>query len=127
MYFPYYLMHPVLTAQPGYMINVQFPRTYPPVDTKIFESSIKSFRLLMEQGSLLLDRLSNVSFAHKIMTFAQQGKKAEVDQLIQSTGLKVPVTTKFTPSGVELMLTAKGSQTTFGNCCTLTINLKWGQ
>jgi hypothetical protein len=128
MYFPpfHYPISPAMPIYPGYTVNDQVPRTYPPVDTKIFETSIKSFRLLMEQGSLLLDRLSDVSFAHKVMTVAQQGKKAEVDRLIKSIGLKVPVLTNFTPTGVLFTLTTQTGPSTPLSCCTLTINMKWG-
>jgi hypothetical protein len=108
------------------MVNYQVPRTYPPVDTKIFASSVKSFRLLMEQGSILLDRLGNLAFAHKMMTAAQQGKNAEVDRMIKSIGLKVPVTTKFTPTGVNFILSTDTSQNHSVNCCSLTIAMKWG-
>lgn len=102
-----------------------FRHPYPPVDTKIFSHSVKSFRLLMEQGSILLDRLSNTSFAAKIMTAAQQGNKAQVDRLIHSVGLKVPITTHYTPSGVIFTLTTPASQHA-ANCCTLTVSMKWG-
>lgn len=76
----------------------------------------------MEQGNILLHRLSNTSFAAKIMKAAQQGKQEEVNQLVKSLGLKVPVTTHYTPSGVIFTL----STTTPFNCCTLTYSMKWG-
>jgi hypothetical protein len=118
--------YPPFIPQPGYFLSYPFPRTYPPVDVKIFSHSVKSFRLLMEQGSILLDRLEDNLFAKKIMSAAQQGKKAEVDHLIKSIGLKVPVITKFTPSGVIYELSTHPNQSTPVSCCTLTVSMKWG-
>ncbi|MFJ5714345.1 hypothetical protein [Neobacillus sp. NPDC093127] len=122
----HYPTYPWVPSYPTYMVNYQVPRTYPPVDTKIFAGSVKSFRLLMEQGSILLDRLGNLAFAQKMMTAAQQGKNAEVDRMIKSIGLKVPVTTKFTPTGVDFILSTDTSQNQSVNCCSLTIAMKWG-
>ncbi|MFD0828304.1 hypothetical protein ACT8ZR_22020 [Neobacillus sp. M.A.Huq-85] len=122
----HYPIYPPVPAYPGYYVNYPLQRTYPPVDIKIFSKSVKSFRLLMEQGSILLDRLGDAGFAHKMMTVAQQGKKAEVDQLIKSIGLKVPVITKFTPSGVIFELTTQPTQQAPMSCCTLTVSMKWG-
>ncbi|WML38309.1 hypothetical protein RCG19_13890 [Neobacillus sp. OS1-2] len=127
-YNPYYYptVHP-LPPYPTYLAGYPIPRTYPPVDTKIFAGSVKSFRLLMEQGSILLDRLGDTGFAKKMMSAAQQGKNTEVDQMIKSIGLKVPVITKFTPSGVNFNLTTQPTQQHPHNCCTLTVAMKWGE
>jgi hypothetical protein len=101
------------------------PRSpYPKVDTKILQGSIKSFRNLMEQGSLLLDRLEDSSLAYQIMNAAQQGKKAQVENLIKSIGLKVPVTTSYNPSGIILTLHSHAPQLTPVN--SLTIFIRWG-
>ncbi|MFZ7943018.1 MULTISPECIES: hypothetical protein [Bacillaceae] len=127
-YYPFHYpaVHP-MPSYPGYPAAYPIPRTYPPVDTKIFAGSVKSFRLLMEQGSILLDRLGDLNFSKKLMSEAQQGKNAEVDQMIKSIGLKVPVITKFTPSGVNFILTTEPTQQHPSNCCTLTVAMKWGQ
>lgn len=118
-YLPFH--YPIHPPYPGY------PRTYPPVDVKKFESSVQSFRLLMVQGSRLLDRLGDTRFAAKIMTAAQQGKQAEVDQLIRSIGLNIPVITRYTPSGVIFELRTPANQQNPISCCTLSIAMKWGQ
>jgi hypothetical protein len=123
----HYPVNPPMTYYPAYTIHFPPPRAYPPVDTKIFEQSIKTFRVLMRQGSMLLDRLSDVGFARKIMNAAQQGKHAEVDSLIKSIGLTIPVGTRFTPSGVAFILTTPATQAQPADCCTLSINMKWGQ
>jgi hypothetical protein len=109
------------------MINHPTFRQYPPVDTKEFLNSVKSFRFLMEQGTILQNRLSDSGFAHKLMTAAQEGKKAEVDRLIKLIGLKVPVITKYTPSHVNFQLVTLASQQHPESCCTLTFSMKWGK
>ena len=112
-----------------YCYPIAIPRSrypYPPVDTKIFEQSVQTIQFLMKQGSIFLNRLSDTAFAAKIMTAAQEGNKAKVDQLIQSIGLKVFVTTHYTPSGVIFSLTAGTGANAPASCCTLTISMKWG-
>ena len=127
-YYPcQYPVYPPLSAYPPHIVFHPYPRSYPPVDVKIFEGSVKSFRLLMDQGSILLDRLGDVGFARKMMSAAQQGKKAEVDHLISSVGLKVPVETSFTPSGVQFELYASPHPNNPESCCTLKVSMKWGK
>lgn len=122
----HYPMYPPIPTYPPNIVNPHYLRSYPPVDTKIFTSSVKSFRLLMEQGSKLLDRLGDPGFDRKIMSAAQQGKHTEVDAMIRSIGLKVPVITKFTPSGITFTLTTQPDQANPMSCCTLTVAMKWG-
>ena len=117
-YLPFH--YPIHPSYPVY------PRTYPSVDVKMFESSVQSFRLLMVQGNRLLNRLGDPRFAAKLMTAAQQGKQAEVDQLIKSIGLNIPVITRYTPSGVIFELPTPATQQNPISCCTLSIAMKWG-
>ncbi|MDR7076974.1 hypothetical protein J2Y03_001997 [Neobacillus niacini] len=102
------------------------PRQYPQVDVNVFKKSIKTYRLLMDQGSILLDRLGDSDFDVKIMSAAQQGNTSEVDKLIKTIGLKVPVRTKYTPTGVTFELTAHVDPNAPANCCTLKVQLQWG-
>jgi hypothetical protein len=126
-YYPYqYPIYPQMTVYPPQMVLQQYPRSYPPVNVKKFEGSVKSFRLLMEQGSILLDRLGNTTFAQKVMSAAQQGKNADVDHLIRTIGLKVPVITKFTPTGVNFELITLSNPNDPESCCTLKVLMKWG-
>ena len=111
---------------PSYYHHYSYYRNYPPVDTKIFSSSVRNFRLLMQQGSILLDKLAEASFETKMMTAAQQGKQAEVEKLIRSIGLKVPVTTHYTPTGINFILSTPPSSGGIGSCCSLTVSMKWG-
>lgn len=80
----------------------------------------------MDQGSILLDRLGDEGFDVKLMGAAQKGNKAEVDKLIKTIGLKVPVQTKYTPSGITFELTTHPDPSTPMSCCTLIVHMKWG-
>jgi hypothetical protein len=122
-----YPPHPQQPAYPGYDYYYPITRQYPPVDVNVFSKSIKAYRLLIDQGSILLDRLGDGDFDVKLMTAAQQGNQAEVDRLIKTIGLKVPVKTKYTPTGVTFELATQPDPSSYMNCCTLTIQLKWGQ
>lgn len=121
--YPPYPQHP---TYPGYYFYPPVTRQYPQVDVNIFTKSIKSYRLLMDQGSILLDRLGDEGFDVKLMSFAQQGNKTEVDKLIKTIGLKVPVETKYTPTGITFELTAHPDPSTPLSCCTLSVHMKWG-
>jgi hypothetical protein len=118
--------YPAYPAYPGYPYYHPMVRQYPQVDVNIFSKSIKSYRLLMDQGSILLDRLGDPGFDVKLMSAAQEGNKVEVDTLIKTIGLKVPVETKYTPTGVTFELSAQSDPNIPTSCCTLTVHMKWG-
>jgi hypothetical protein len=119
-----HMNYPTFTFLP---FNHPFPRSpYPKVDTKLFEGSVKSFHILMDQANLLLNRLSDARFAYQIMDVAQQGKKANVERLVKSMGLQVPVKTEYTPSGIIFTLYSPATQTAITSCCALIISMKWG-
>jgi hypothetical protein len=121
-----YPLHPQPPAYPGYQYYHPLTRQYPQVDVNVFIKSIKSYRLLMDQGSILLDRLGDPDFDVKLMAAAQKGNKAEVDILIKSIGLRVPVETKYTPTGVTFELATHPEPGSPMSCCSLTVHLKWG-
>ncbi|NHM33466.1 hypothetical protein [Neobacillus terrae] len=115
MYYHQYVYYP------NYLYR--FPPQYPPINIGIFESSIKSMQKIASEAVVLLNRISDPGFARRIMNAAQTGNKKEVDRLINSAGVSTPITIKYTPSGILLTLVsvAKG-----GNCCSLSMHLKWG-
>jgi mannose/fructose/N-acetylgalactosamine-specific phosphotransferase system component IIC len=80
----------------------------------------------MKQGSELLRHLANPSFAHRIMDAAQQGNQEQVDRLLRSIGIKAPITTRFSPTGIMISLHSREDQDPFKNCCSLTFSIKWG-
>lgn len=104
----------------------EFRFAYPGVDTKIFIQSVKAFSPLMQQGSVLLRYLGNPSFAHRIMDAAQHGNKAQVDAMVKTIGLNVPITTHFSPTGIVFTLHSREKQDPLENCCSLSIAIRWG-
>ncbi|MFS0779437.1 hypothetical protein ABC255_26005 [Neobacillus sp. 3P2-tot-E-2] len=126
MMYYYHYPYPPHPAYPGYHYHYPITRQYPPVDVNVFTKSIKSYRLLIGQGSILLNRLDDKDFDVKLMAAAQLGNKAEVDRLMKTIGLKVPVETKYTPTGVTFELTTQPDPSSQMSCCTLSIHLKWG-
>ncbi len=80
----------------------------------------------MDQGSILLNRLGDEDFDVKLMAAAQQGNKVEVDKLMKTIGLRVPVETKYTPTGVTFELKTQPDPSSQMSCCTLTVHLRWG-
>lgn len=72
----------------------------------------------MSDGSLLLKKLSEPSFAHQLMEVSQEGKKDAVDSMLKSIGSETPIHTSYTPSGVTFTLEADG--------CSLRMSLRWG-
>jgi hypothetical protein len=129
MMYYYHYPYPPYPQPPAYPVYYFYPpvtRQYPQVDVNVFSKSIKTYRLLMDQGSILLDRLGDEGFDVKLMTFAQAGNKTEVDKLIKTIGLKVPVETKYTPTGITFELTTHADPSSPMSCCTLSVHMKWG-
>ena len=127
MYYVYPLYFPVYQHShlPIFYPYFSLSREYPPIDTTIFSNSVKAFKNLLEQGELLIDKLADTDFSFKVMDAAQKGNKTEVDRLIASiTGLTASVKVNYTPTGVQLDITAphEGKE---GDCCTLRIMMKW--
>lgn len=116
--FPYFPIYPPTQA------DIRF--AYPAVDTKIFSKSVKAFSPLMTQGARLLSHLTNPSFARRLMTAAQQGKKAQVDALVKSIGITFPITTHYSPTGIVFTLHSRETLDPFENCCSLSFAIKWG-
>lgn len=96
---------------------------YPEVDPTIFHQSAKSFQPLMDDGSTLLDKLSeSESFATQIMDAAQRSDKEKVKQLIKSAGLQSTATTQFNPDSITITLYSDDEPKT---CCKLSMGLRW--
>lgn len=92
---------------------------FPSVNTQKLKTSAQRIPAILSQIRLLTDKIaSSEQFAHSLMNFAQLSNKAEVDQLITSTGITVKYETKFTPDGIQIRFIESG-------CCGLTMNLSW--
>lgn len=124
---PYYFSQPPMPSTQNYPLSLHDPRTYPPVNLNILKDSVHTFPLLMEQGRILLNHLSNDTFARRVMRAAQEGKHGEVNRLLHSIGLKVPVDTRFSPTGVRFELIAPPKPNTLESCCSLTFGIQWGR
>ncbi|WP_409302392.1 hypothetical protein [Peribacillus sp. SCS-155] len=117
--FPFrYMSH---AAQPVYPFRQQFPS----LDVSTLQISVKRFRELIAQANILLNSLENRQFAQQIMASAQKGDDPAVQRLVRSIGVRVPVTTRFTPTGVFFNLRINPLHEE--NCCSLSVGLRWGE
>lgn len=96
---------------------------FPPVDTKRLHSSAEKFQEIMREASLLVDKIvKSPDFAYQLMNEAQQSNKVKVEQLIASTGIRVKVHTKYSPTGIHIELDSSENE---GGCCKLNMGLLW--
>ncbi|WP_428909879.1 hypothetical protein [Niallia sp. Krafla_26] len=104
-------------------LDYYIPRQFPPVDIDQLEKSIQRFQELIQQASLLINRLANSKeFARDLMSAAQESNKQRVNQLIRSTGVSIKINTSFTPTGIRIELSNSKFE---GDCCQLLIALRW--
>ncbi|MBD8067671.1 hypothetical protein [Bacillus sp. PS06] len=116
--------------QPGYYPPYIPPRYYPwmrqqlpVVDPNLLYQSANASKKLMNDASIVLNRLSvSKEFDSSLMAAAQASNKNEVKRLIQSTGVTSDVDVKYSPDGITLEFnSAEDPQ----DCCKLTIALRW--
>lgn len=99
------------------------PRQYPPVDPTQFFESAGEMRSLMQDASLVLNRMADsMEFTEKVMNAAQESKMDEVEQLIKSTGISSEVEISFNPDAIRLEFIA---MTDGVECCRLLITIRW--
>ncbi|OCA85787.1 hypothetical protein A8F94_13010 [Bacillus sp. FJAT-27225] len=99
-------------------------RQYPSVNISMFEQSVVQFQKAVAAASTLLKKFSDRQFAKQLMTAAQSGNQNEVNRLIKSIGITLPMTIQYTPSGLILTIHAQGENL---QCCDLSMILKWGR
>lgn len=120
---PYYIGARGVSGFSTYHLPYHFIRQYPDVDPTMFEQSAKSMQTLMQDASIVLQKLAqSKDFASKVMSAAQHSNMKEVDQLIKSTGIKSKVKTSFNPDGIHMELSSSIGQ---AECCHLTVSLRW--
>jgi hypothetical protein len=130
-YQAYPMTHHLSNQMNYYWPNSMYPhrhipskqREYPDVNIDIFEKSVSVFQKIARESTSILQRFADRRFARELMNAAQSGNQKEVDRLIKSVGITTPVTAKYTPSGIQLIIHAEAEGT---QCCTLTMFLKWG-
>lgn len=99
------------------------PRQYPPVDPTQFFESANEMKMLMQDASVVLDRMADSrEFTEKVMSAAQESKTDEVEQLIKSTGISSDVEISFNPDALKLEFIA---MTHGAECCRLLVTIRW--
>ncbi|MFC3039962.1 hypothetical protein ACFOGI_06825 [Virgibacillus xinjiangensis] len=118
----YYCCHPYRYC-PRYGYAYHPVRQLPPVDSELFYQSANEMKLLMEEVSLVLDRLAeSKEFDTAVMHAAQASDQEEVQRLIESTGITSKVDVMFNPDNIRLEFTSKvGGE----DCCHISIALRW--
>lgn len=96
---------------------------FPPVDTAGFSKSAHQFQALMQQASLLINAIVNSKdFANQLMSAAQSSNQKKVEQLIKSTGIKIKIQVKFTPTAIQIYLDNSTEEIA---CCSMLVGLRW--
>ncbi|MGY0693899.1 hypothetical protein ACW2QC_14110 [Virgibacillus sp. FSP13] len=114
--------HPI-TYYPAspYMLSAR-PQ-YPEVDPTLFHQSAGAFKTLMNDATIILNKLADSKeFAYQVMNAAQVNDKDEVEKLIKSTGVKENVNVDFNPDAITLEMMSKLEKT---ECCKLAMTLRW--
>ncbi|GAK00401.1 hypothetical protein [Geomicrobium sp. JCM 19055] len=104
-------------------------RNFPAVDTTILEGSVSGFQILLQQSQVLLKSLENREFAKQLIETAQKGHQQQVDQMIQNIpGFTSRANIQYTPSGIRFLLLLPTTTETIENpdCCSMSLELKWG-
>lgn len=119
MYCHYYPEFFYVVSYPRYMPIRQFP----PVDPNLFNHSAKEMRKLMNDTSIVLDRLADsIEFSEAVMNAAQESNQKEVERLIESTGISSNVGISFTPDNLHLEFK---SDIEGRECCILNVAIRW--
>ncbi|RKQ37289.1 hypothetical protein [Oceanobacillus halophilus] len=118
MYYYYYPMY-----YPNYYPNYIPVRQYPPVNPDLFHQSANEMRMLMNDASIVLDRLADsTEFDEAVMSAAQESNKEEVKRLIQSTGISSNVDISFNPDNIRMVFNSKVDDS---DCCRLEVSIRW--
>ncbi|MFC2947372.1 hypothetical protein [Virgibacillus sediminis] len=116
-YYPYYC--------PGCYYGPVYPsvRQYPPVDPDFFHQSANEMKKLMQDVSLVLDKLADSKeFDEQVMHAAQVADQEEVERLIESAGISSAVEITFNPDNIRLEFSSKIEGE---DCCHISIALRW--
>ncbi|WP_318614529.1 hypothetical protein [Sporosarcina sp. YIM B06819] len=114
--------HPLWIASES-SLSQNAPNPFPPVSTQRLHASAEKMLEVIRQSQMLINKIVDSSnFSHDLMDAAQLSNQQKVDELIQSAGITIKVTTKFTPSGIHIELDNAEKS---GECCKLQIALQW--
>ncbi|MBS4179407.1 hypothetical protein [Lederbergia citrea] len=96
---------------------------YPPVDIKKLHQSAQKYQELLNQATLLVNKITtSPGFARNLMDAAQKSNQKKVIELILSTGITIKVKTSFSPDGIKVDLSNAKHE---GDCCTIRLALPW--
>ncbi|GAB4074205.1 hypothetical protein GCM10028778_17080 [Barrientosiimonas marina] len=96
---------------------------YPAIDTSLFNQSASETKKLMDDASVIIDKLAESDdFSAKVMNAAQMSEHDKVKQFMKSTGIASDVDVQFNPDGLHLLFK---SQVNHKDCCKLNIALRW--
>lgn len=118
-----YFYHPGYYYPPVYHNGYWPSRQLPSVDPNLLYQSANETKKLMNDASIVLNKLSvSKEFDAQIMSAAQASNLEEVKRLIRSIGIKSTVEVKYTPDGLRLEFS---SAVVTNDCCRLIIALRW--
>ncbi|MGP4108939.1 hypothetical protein [Virgibacillus sp. L01] len=121
----YYVNYPGYYYVPYYPNATYWPdrQQYPPVDANLLYKSANETKKLMDDASIVLNKLAeSQEFDAKLMNAAQTSNTAKVEQLIHSTGITSDVDIHYNPDGLRLEFISQVADT---DCCKLRIALRW--
>jgi len=108
---------------PNYYMNYWPSRQYPDVNPKVLNQSAQASKNLMEEASLVLDKLAtSEEFSTALMSAAQESNTTEVKRLIHSLDVTSDVDITYNPDGLHLEFKSNIADI---HCCTLTVALRW--
>lgn len=121
----YYVNYPGYYYVPYYPHATHWPgrQQYPPVDANLLYQSANETKKLMDDASIVLNKLAeSQEFDAELMYAAQISDSEKVDRLIHSTGITSEVDITYNPDGLRLEFISQVANT---DCCKLRIALRW--
>ncbi|NSL50628.1 hypothetical protein [Calidifontibacillus erzurumensis] len=108
----------------GYFDPIPQRQYFEKVDVTIFNESLKAYRLLLRDASLVLNKLAeSKTLAEQVMGAAQLSDTKEVERLIQSLGISSNFKVTYNPDGIHLKFWSEVQGT---ECCQLDMAIRWG-
>jgi hypothetical protein len=98
-------------------------RPYPEVNTALFKTSAAKAITLMEDANTVMKKITtSSSFSNDLMSAAQQSNQSEVEQLIQSAGIKKKPKITYNPDGITMNFQDFVADK---ECCHIILQLRW--
>ncbi|WP_077324895.1 hypothetical protein [Virgibacillus siamensis] len=118
-YMPIYCQNPYCPNSPNFHRRQQLPD----VDASLLFESAKETKSLMEDASIVLDKLADSEeFDTELMYAAQASDIDEVRRLIHTLGITSSTDVDYNPDGLNISFNSKINEL---DCCRLRIALRW--